>query len=190
MSWMYDFDRLSRLAATFDRSIKLYTKDNWFMRLCALLLFIISFGRFKQETFLKDYATTLAHAHFYPKEWNIPTVERVLVHEAEHTRQFKMLGLWTHPLAGIPAFTLLYLISPLPMFLCWGRLWAEVGANKAFWRYALKHLGWTPAAVYNNAEHKALQISSAAYLWAWPLSWAKKAYKKAADEVIDDWKTR
>ena len=62
----------------------------------------------------------------------------------------------------------------------------EVGANKAFWRYALKNLGWSPASVYTSAEGKARQISSSSYLWAWPLSWAKKTYKKAADEVIND----
>jgi hypothetical protein len=76
----------------------------------------------------------------------------------------------------------------LPIFLCWGRLWAELGANQAAWKYNMQHLNWTEAIVMDQARYKADQLSSAAYLWAWPRSWARAAYKKVADEVIDDWK--
>ena len=185
-SWILDQERLQTVAYTYDPTIKLYTKDNILMSICAWCLFLITFGGSKRESFLQRYATTMGHAHFYPKEWSAREVEQIWVHEAQHTKQFRKLAFGLHPIFGWPGILLLQLLSPLPIGLCYGRYWMEVDANKAFWRHAIKHWHWGSVSVYNHARHKAENISSASYFWAWPRSWAYKGYQKAAEEVLNE----
>ena len=186
-SWTTNKERLCSLARALDPSIQLYTKDNWLCKTIAWILFMVSFGQLKPERFLKMFATTLAHAHFYPKEWDTRTVEKLLIHEAEHTKQFRRFGLNIHPLCGLPIAALLYLASPLPIFLCWGRMWMELGANVAFWKYAMRNLGWSDISVYNSARFHAFNISGPAYIWAWPRPWAEKIYRQAAEKVVQEY---
>lgn len=187
MSWLQDKDRLQNVAQTFDRSIKLCTKDNFLNRAIAWILFVITFGQMKRETYMQRFATTFANYHCYPKEYTTGQVEALLPHESRHTKQFRALGLFIHPLVGFLPAMLVYLILPLPILLAYGRFYIEYDADRASYRYKLRYLGYTQSSILSSAARKGEVVSGASYFWCWPRPWAKKAYFNLATKVINEY---
>jgi len=184
INWTVDKERLQQEAQKIDSSIKLITKDGLFWKMIAWVLFIFSFGHFKQETFLKVFATTLGNYQAYPKEWSIESVESVMIHESRHTYQARLCGFGTHPLAGLPIMALLYIFLPFPILIAFPRFFLELDAEKAAWRYGLKKGTMSPNDVRLDAQRLANLLSSSAYLWPVWNSFAKKYYMAAAEEII------
>ena len=139
-SWTENKKELEKLARSFNRHIKIYTKDNWFCKTIAWLLFLLSFGRYKKEKFLTKTATALGSAHFYPKEWNKWEVEWVLPHEARHTIHFLWLGFKIHPLIGMIPAAIIYLFILFPVYLAFGRFFMELDCNKFRWKWFLSKI--------------------------------------------------
>jgi len=184
-SWTEDKDRLEDLAHSIDKSIRLCTKDNFVSKAIAWLLFLITFGRFKRIRFLQDFATTLGNYHFYPERWYARNVERVLIHEARHTKQFRWMGAGIHPLLGLPLAAVVYLLLPLPVLLAFGRFYMELDADKSAWKH-MKNIGATDIAIIGHATRRAASLSSASYVWALPKSWTEKRYIAAAQGICDE----
>lgn len=189
-TWTVDRERYQNLAASIDRAVRVTTKDGWFWRALAWLLFLISFGNFKRERFLTGFATTIGPVQAYPREW--PDLnEGLIVHESHHTKQARWFGLFIHPWLGLPLFGLLYLLLPFPILLAYFRYRFELGADKARWRYELGKADtlWERERVKSNitasAERRAKTLSGWSYIVAWPRPLASWGYRRAATKVIE-----
>lgn len=188
--------RLELLAKTFDKSIKLYTKDNWFCRaiawiLCTLYTIItLGFKRYDREAFFTRFATTIANYHFYPKEWSPWQVETTLPHEGRHTKQLKWMGYGLHPLLGLSTSLPVYAFLPIPIGLAYGRFYMELDAERTTWKWKLENNIITPSEVRTRAESFATTVAGPAYFYCWPKSWAIKKFKKEAEEVINEYQQK
>lgn len=185
MGWTTDKARLEKLARGIDPAVRLVTKNSWIWKAIAWILFLVTFGQFKRERFLKRFATTLGPIQAYPEEWGVSSVERVLVHESRHTRQARAFGLFIHPWAGLLPMAVFYLAVLLPVKLAVARAWLELDADRFSWRHQLSQ-GASPDAIRARADSFADTVSSAAYAWSLPARWTKAWFRKEAEKVIDD----
>lgn len=183
MSWVDDIERYRALAVSQDPAARLTTKDGWFWRALAWVLLLLSFGTFSRRRFLTEFATTIGPIQAYPREWG-SIRESTVVHEGRHVRQARWFGLGIHPWVGLPVMALVYLLLPLPVLLAYGRYRLELDASVAEWRYALSHGKASPTAVMLDASDFAETVSSSAYLWAWPESWTRRGFRRAAEAVL------
>ena len=167
-NWLIQMQYFKHIAQESDKSIKLYTKDNWFCYSLAWILFFISFGQFKRTTFLTKFATTIGNYIFFPKEWNANQVANVIHHEFRHVQQSRFFGLGIHPLCGLPLSALIYLFLPVPIYGALGRLLMEWDADmyQARQKLNLSYSNWQ--YVEASFKFRPLTISSAAYLWTVP----------------------
>jgi len=198
--WTNQRNQLTTIAKGYDKSIKLYTKDNWFCKSIAHILWffslIFTFGQkpFLPNIFLTQFATAIGPFHFYPSEWNEFDVTNALPHEARHTKQCRWMGMCMHPLLGLP-IVLLILLLPLPIGLAFGRLWMELDAEKAKWRYWIQRYV-IPEKVSSKktvanmirmrAENFATELASESYCFTVPEYWATSVFQKAAEGVINE----
>lgn len=187
MSWLAEKNRLQNLAKTLDPAIRLTTKNGWFWRALAWLLFILTFGRFTRETFLRDFATTIGHIQAYPEEWDAVTVERVMYHEGRHTRQARVCSLGIHPMAGLPLMGILYGLVPIPVLGAFFRAWFELDADSFFWRHALANDLMDVDTVRWRAKTFAETISGPAYFWSVWRSLAVWWFRRKAEKVIAEY---
>jgi hypothetical protein len=183
MGWTADRERLEHLAHGIDPAVRLTTKNGWFWRTIAWILFLATFSRFKRERFLQGFATTFGPVQAYPEEWPADSVERVLVHESRHTRQSRVFGLFIHPWVGLPLMALCYLLLPLPAGLALMRAWLELDADRFSWNFQLSH-GASPDDIRARAGSFAETVSGAAYAWALPGSWLRSWFLKEAEKAI------
>lgn len=183
MSWTEHKKNYQLLATGINKYVKLTTKDSWFWKAIAWILFILSFGKFKRESFLTQFATTLGPIQAYPKEW-VAIAKRTIVHESRHTEQAQWFGFWIHPWVGLPLMGVFYLLLPFPIFFAWVRYRLELDADQASWKFLLNEESATNEIVLDRAERFAKTVSSGSYLWAWPRSWAIKGFRKKALKVI------
>lgn len=185
-TWLDRREEYQKLASSIDPAARLCVKEeSWIMIVASWALFLITFGKFKRETFMQGFGTTLGPWEYYSRTMTT-LARRFIAHESYHVRQFRKLGLWIHPIAGIPANILVYGLLPLPVFLAYGRYKIEMNAE----RFALKYMledGATPQQVIDRAVRFAEMITSYRYLWCWPRSWAVKDAKKMALKVIAEW---
>jgi len=163
MSWLEQKNVLLARARSIDPAVRLYTKDNWFCTVLSWLLLTISLGTFKRERFLTQFATTVGCAQFYPKDWLASSVEDLIVHESQHTKQARYFGLGTHPWVGLPLMALVYLLMFLPVGLAYGRYWLERNAEVAYWRY-LQQKGLKPAAILERARSFGETVGGWSYI--------------------------
>jgi hypothetical protein len=184
MSWLVEQMQLQEEVRSFDRSIRLTSKNGWFWKVVAWALFIISFGKFKREDFLTRFATTIGNVQAYPEEWSVATVRRVMVHESRHCFQARVCGFGIHPMAGLPVMTLLYALLPLPMFFAFFRCWFELDADRTEWRYALAHGSADAAVIRWRAQNFAETVSGPAYMWSVWRSLAVWWFTREAEKVI------
>jgi hypothetical protein len=185
MSWTKDKEELQTKAREIDSSVILTTKNSLFWKMIATVLYWLSFGYFKKDTFLKKFATTLGNIQAYPEEWDTATVESVIIHESRHTAQARWCGLGIHPLVGLPIMSLLYLLLPIPMFGALFRTWFELDAERKVWKYYLAK-GVQDSWVLQDAERFAILVAGPSYLWAFYKPWNVAWYTKAAQKVINN----
>jgi len=191
-SWTTEKERLEVIARGFDPSIKLYTTDHWISTTLEALLYYtvliltLGFVLYDRWRFRHHFARTFANYHFYPEEWSVDTVLRVLPHEARHTRQFRFFGFWIHPLVGLPLMTIVYTLFLLPVFFAIGRLLLEVDAEKTAWYY-LYYTGRVDIQYIRDRSHScAASLSSGNYFYSTPLCLANFFYSRAAKKTIKE----
>jgi len=172
---------------------RLSTKDGRLWRVVGWSLQIASFGRFTQQRFLEEFASTLGPIQAYPRHWCELPME-LIVHEARHTQQFLFAG-WFVPIlgwcgrrcrvwAGLLPMAFVYGLFPLPIFFAWGRFQLELDADCYAWKMALEK-GWMSADdVRKRAKHRGELVSSWAYLKSWPRRWSTETYRKRAEALI------
>lgn len=135
---------LAGLQIRYNMAIVKLKKDVWHQRLLSYIL--------------PDYAhavTTIGNTIYVPRKEISRSVQ---LHEAVHLMQYDRLG--------ILKMALLYLCSPLPIFLCYGRFLIEREAYIVQISY-----GWTP-------QRCAEEICSSLYFWPWPKSLVLKWFEK------------
>lgn len=188
---MWENDRvfLEAYAQSYDKSAKLIVKEtSIFMKFCAWLLFLLSFGKYKRETFLEEMATNIGNRLYIPSGWSSQSVEHVLPHEVGgHTKQARKCGLGLHPMIGLPIMAIAYIFIFLPVFLAFPRLFFEIDADKEFWRVVLNGPTVNPELVImSHARRRAEYLASVKYFWSVPKSVALHFYEKAARGVINE----
>jgi hypothetical protein len=186
MSWQNDKESLQICAKSFDKSIKLISKDNFISIFIAWFIFICSFKKFKKEKYLENFATTLGNFIFIPKNWTTQQAKNALPHEARHVTQFRWFGLFIHPLLGLPIGFLIYLLFPIPIFLAFGRFLLELDADIIKWKFLLKNNMWAKEDVLWSAKYRINSLSGADYFWCLPKSWVEKIYIKQAIKTINN----
>ena len=184
MSWLAEREQLQEEAQGFNKTIRLTSKNGWFWKAIAWILFVVSFGRFKREDFLVHFATTIGHVQAYPEEWDAATVRRVMVHESRHCFQARVCGFGIHPMVGLPIMTLFYAFLPLPMLLAFFRAWFELDADRTSWRYQLAHGTADADTIRWRAQNFAETISGPAYMWSVWRSLAVRWFLREAEKVI------
>lgn len=192
MAWVSKKEELQAYARTLDKSITLHTKDHWTQKILCWFILIITFslGKGWVKRYKEDFATTLGSLHFYPKRYSYDQVKRVLPHEAGHTKEFRMYGLWIHPLLGIPGLMLKYGLLPFPIKLAFGRAHSEIFASKFAWTTKIEEGTITAQQIKWQATHLANNVTGPMYLWAIPRSWCLKWYHKTAEKYIDKLKAK
>ena len=187
VSWIDRKEEYQTFARSIDPACKLCVKEeSWLMIVASWALFLISFGKFKREKFMQGYGTTIGPWQYYSR--TMPALsKRFLAHESYHVRQFRKLGLWIHPIAGIPANIILYGLIFFPIYFAYGRYMIEMNAE----RFALKYYlddGATDEQVRGRYVHFAEMITSYNYLCCWPRALAVSKANKRSTELIDEWK--
>lgn len=184
MSWLVEREQLQKEAHEFDKAIRLTSKNGLFWKVIAWVLFIVSFGQFKRESFLVRCATTIGHVQAYPEEWNAAIVRQVMVHESRHCFQARVCGFGIHPIVGLPIMALLYIFLPLPIFFAFFRTWLELDADRTSWRYHLKHGIVNYDTIRLRAKNFAETISGPTYIWSVWRSLAVRWFLQEAEKVI------
>jgi hypothetical protein len=184
MSWVTEKERLQDQVRVLDPAIRLTTKNGWFWKALAWLLFVLTFGQFKREAFLTNFATTIGHIQAYPEEWDAVTVERVMWHEGRHTRQMRVCGFGIHPMAGLPIMGVLYGLVPFPVLGAFFRAWFELDADSFAWRHALATGSMNAATIRWRAQAFAETISGPAYFWSVWRGLAVWWFVRKAEQVI------
>ena len=185
MSWVDKKEEYEKIIHSIDKSIILTTKDHWFWKVISWVLFIITFGKFSREMFLKRFATTIGPIQAYPKEY--PYLSKaILVHESRHTRQARWFGLGIHPWVGLPFMMIAYLFLIFPIGLAPFRYLLELDADKASWKYLLKNKIVDEDYILKRAKAFAEKVSGAPYAWAWPKKYVRNGFMKAAKKVISE----
>lgn len=183
-SWVYQRTRLTALAHTIDKSVRLYTKDNWFCKALAAILMVITFGGMKYRVFLEDFATTIGPLQFFPVAWDTERVERVVIHESRHTRQARWFGLWIHPWVGLPLFAVFYLLLFLPIGLAFFRALFERDAMRFELRWHYLNGKMNKPQVCMRATSFGNTVCSGSYGWALPKSWGVPWFEKVPDQIF------
>ena len=183
-SWVHDKKRLTALAHTIDKSVRLYTKDNWFCKVLAVLLHGLTFGGMSYRVFLDRFATTIGPLQFFPAAWNAAQVERVVVHESRHTRQARWFGLGIHPWIGLPVFGVLYLLVFLPIGLAFFRALFERDAMRYELRWHYRKGSMTKEQVIERATRFGNTVCSSKYGWALPKAWGVRWFESAAERIV------
>jgi hypothetical protein len=186
MSWVSDRERLQDEARELDPAIRLTTKSSRFWGILAWLLFVLSLGRLKRESFLGKFATTLAHVQAYPESWDTESVERVMIHESRHTRQARICGFGIHPIVGLPLMGILYGLVFLPALLAIFRLWFEMDADRAVWRHDLENGALDAEGVRRRALSFAETVSGPSYLWSTWRGLAVWWFGRSVEKVISE----
>jgi hypothetical protein len=160
---MYD-DFIQELKKEFP-NVHVVLKTNWFWKLLAKLLYVVTFG--KNKVFLTDYVTTIGPYIGVPVTWpDRADNSRVFVlkHERIHLRQQKKLGLgsiWV----GLVPWGISYLLLPLPLGFAWCRYYYERAAYAESIRVAREL--WGEISAKNVLENAVHELSGPAYAWAW-----------------------
>ena len=145
----------------------------WWMRALGTFLKIVTFG--SQKTFMTSYITTIGHTIYVPDgwdDWDEDNRIEVLRHERVHMDQADRYTL--------PLFALLYIFTPLPLFLAYFRAKFEREAYKE-----------SLAAIYEMRPERLdmpglrdwyiSQFTSGAYGWMWPF---RKTISRWYDEDV------
>lgn len=105
------FAHVFNLKAEFPKFRIQKKEDSNLMKFISWVLFLITFGQMKRETFMDLFVTTLGYTVYVNSSWDrLPEDDKlsVLVHEATHIRQYDEEGV---------LFALKYALFPLPVLL-------------------------------------------------------------------------
>jgi len=181
-SWLDD-ERTATLVETYkNKGVYIEEKTGWFWNTIAWMLCIVTFGFYKRDKFLKEFATTIGTKVGFPPEWTYKSIEYVMPHEARHVWQGKMCGFGLSAWVGIPIFGIIYLLLPIPVGFAYFRYLFERDATRETIRL-LKAEGDDIEDAFRQAEHSAKNVSSGAYVWSVPQSFAVKGYRRMVQKV-------
>lgn len=183
MSWTRNRAKYETIAQRIDPAVRLVTKDAWPWKVIAALAMVFSFGGITYRKFLDSYATTIGPIQGYPRQWE-GLSERLLVHEARHTRQFRWMGLFIHPWVGVLPMMILYLLLPLPLGFAFFRWRFEIDADKAMYRWMLSK-GEKAEKVRERARSFGARVCGGNYGWSWLIG-GIKGFEKAAEGAIQE----
>lgn len=148
------------------------------MKAIDMCLKILSFGQMK--TFMSYFITTLGEKVYVPDDWDTystATKAITLRHERVHMRQAKKFGRF--------AFSLLYMLFPLPVLFAYFRTKFEKEGYEESLRAYNEYYGskfFTPALKESIVRH----FTTSEYIWMWP--WRSKIeqwYDAVVDEIIN-----
>ena len=148
-------------------------KKGWFWKALHYVVMVVTFGGNRE--FLTRYYTTLGGTIGYPKGWEKSSLESriaVLEHELVHIKQCKKFGLGNVWL-GLPLYTPLYLLFPLPVGLAYFRWRFEREAYAHGIRCRLK---MEPELYDKLIDHAVNELTSGAYGWTWPFQSSAYGY--------------
>lgn len=184
MSWVSEKDRLEKIAHEFDPAIRLVTKDSWFWKALAWLLFIVTFGATSRTRFLERFATTIGPVMGFPAVWTAAQVEALLPHEGRHVYHARVLGFYIHPWIGLPLYFILYILVPIPVGFSICRALFELDADRASWLYWYRKGVWDAHMVRARAQAFATTVAGSAYGWSLPGPLVRWLFGRAAEKVI------
>jgi hypothetical protein len=151
-----------------------YKNESNFMKTIDTLLRIISFG--KMKSFMTSFITTIGNVVYVPQGWDSkspPTKAITLRHERVHMRQSARIGRI--------AFSLLYLLAPVPAFLAYYRTKFEKEAYEES-LVALKEYYGDRFFTQELKEQIISHFTSAEYIWMWP--W-RRSLERWYDAAVD-----
>jgi len=173
-------------------------KQGWFWKTLHVIVAIITFGG--NRNFLKGYYTTIGPWIGVPEGWEKKRIQgriAVLEHELEHIKQCAKCG-FGNPIVGLPLYTILYLLLPLPAGLAYFRWRFERAAYAHGINEELKlmtgreRLKWRGVLI----DRAVKQLTTGLYAWTWPFPKSARAYfekhvdDKAAIYIVDGAQTR
>jgi hypothetical protein len=152
---------------------KIVNKRGWFWVALHYIVMVVTFGG--NRNFLEGYYTTIGPWVGVPKNWEKRSAESrqaVLEHELQHIKQCAWFGFGS-PIVGLPVYTILYLLLPLPIGFAYFR-WR-------FEREAYAHginikLQWEPHRRAELIDGAVLQMTSGKYGWTWPFKASVRRY--------------
>lgn len=158
---------------------KIVVKRGWFWVALHYIVMVVTFG--SNRNFLKGYYTTIGPIVGVPEDWEKRSAgsrQAVLEHELIHIKQCKKFGLG-NAWVGLPLYTILYLLLPLPMGFAYFRWRFEReaythGINVKL--EAVQDPGWRPALRATLINRATLQLTSGKYGWTWPFPKAVLRY--------------
>lgn len=168
-------DTMVKVANEGGRIVK---KEGWFWTALHYIVMIVTFGG--NRRFLRDYYTTIGPWIGVPRDWNQQNIESriaILEHELEHIKQCKRCG-FGNAIVGLPLYTLLYLLLPLPFGLAYFRWRFE---RTAYVKGIEARLKLTEPDLYVPTRLRLIdnavdQLTSGKYGWTWPFPKSVREY--------------
>ena len=144
---------------------RIVEKKGWFWVALHYIVMVVTFGG--NRDFLKGYYTTIGPWIGVPEGWEKRSLAgriAVLEHECTHIRQCKKFG-FGNAIVGLPLYTMLYLLLPLPIGLAYFR-----------WRFEREAYAWginarisiEPYMRAHLIDSAVVQLTSGKYGWTWP----------------------
>lgn len=152
---------------------KIVIKEGWFWKLLHYLVIIFTFGG--NRNFLDGYYTTIGPWVGVPKDWESRYMlgrAAVIEHETIHIKQCKKFG-FGNVYVGLPIYTVLYLLLPLPIGLAYFRWLFEREA----YAHGINFLNmYQPDHRTRRIEDAVIELSGSNYAWTWPFKRRVRAY--------------
>jgi hypothetical protein len=140
-------------------------KKGWFWKTIHVLVVIFTLGG--NRNFLKGYYTTIAKWIGVPEDWEERSLAvriAILEHELVHVEQCKKFGFGSAVL-GLPVYTVLYLLLPLPIGLAYFRWRFEREAYAHGINVRVRMEPWRYPYLIDSAVK---QLTTGLYGWTWP----------------------
>jgi hypothetical protein len=153
-------------------------KKGWFWVTLHYIVMVVTFGG--NRNFRKGYYTTIGPIVGVPEDWEKRSAgsrQAVLEHELIHIKQCKKFGLG-NAWVGLPLYTILYLLLPLPIGFAYFRWRFE---REAYTHGINVKLGWEPHRRAELIDRAVDQLSSGKYGWTWPF---KKSVRRYFEENV------
>ena len=145
------------------------------MKFWSWCLFLLTFGQASRKDYMERYSTTVGQTVYVPDSWRDRkdhwNAINTLVHERQHMRQGRRLGLFRHTLA--------YIFWPLPIGLANYRLDAEVEATAIAAVYDMQVYDF-PLSPEAYERHARIFTSS---MYFWPTFSKKNVKRELAKKV-------
>lgn len=151
---------------------KIVDKKGWFWKTLHVLVVIFTLG--SNRNFLKGYYTTIGPWIGVPEGWQSRSLASriaVLEHELIHVKQCAKIGFGS-AIVGLPLYTILYLLLPLPIGLAYFRWRFE---REAYVHGINVRVRIEPHRYNEKIDSAVKQLTTGLYGWTWPF---KKSVEK------------